>query len=784
MSEPTLAITIGACRHCGQASRDVFCCAGCKMVYALLHEKGLGSFYDIKQDDKLLAVDTEWLARDWSRIVVDDKVERLRFHVDGLSCSACVWILERLEQVSPLIEWSRLDMSRSVLVVKRKTGPPVAPFAEVARAIAELGFKIELLEAESDQESQLRKENRRELIRVGVVGALTGNIMIFSVSMYGGASGDFATGFKILMGLLSLPVVIWGAAPLYQNTWTALKNRHISLDLPIAVAVAAGALAGWLGIFSGSDTLFFDSVSMLVLLLLGSRVALRFLRQKLDPAADHSPLWMHESVLASDGSNLSPSELTAGRRFNALKFNRLPVDARVLAPNIEWDFSVLNGESRPVVLPLGSEIPAGARLLSESAELETIRAASESRIAKLVRDWREGPRTRASMTAFADRVGQVFTIVILATAVTVIAFVDQGWLRALTLLVVSCPCVFGIAIPFAEAMAMKQAQELGLLVREPTFFERLLSARTAFLDKTGTLTTGKMEVISAEFETHVELQKNKLLRLVSAIEKDDAHPVARALCELSERRGCTLENANADGPDLNQTFTSTRLPTGGRQLQYENTLYVLRPLADSRELLEVELTGNGQRLAHFSFQDQVRDGAMELVHALNNRNMEVTILSGDQPAPVATMLRQFGLDPSRGLASLLPKEKAQAIARSTRPSLMIGDGANDAEALQTATASVAVRGEFAQCLEAADAVLLATSLHPVAEVFAIAKRLRLALVLCLIFATTFNLISAGLAITGLMSPLIAATIMPVSSLIVTLISIICLNGMRFKGVRQ
>ncbi|MBL7688661.1 MAG: heavy metal translocating P-type ATPase metal-binding domain-containing protein, partial [Bdellovibrionaceae bacterium] len=456
VNELSLATTLQACRHCGQESTDEFCCAGCKTVFALLHEKGLGSFYDKKQDERLLPVDSEWLARDWSRIVVDENVEMLRFHVDGLSCSACVWILERLEQVSPLIEWSRLDMSRSVLIVKRKTG---APFAAVAKAVSELGFKIELLESESDQESRLRNENRRELIRVGVVGALTGNIMIFSVSMYGGATGDFATGFKILMGLLSLPVVTWGAAPLYRNTWTALKNRQISLDFPIALAVLSGAIAGWIGIFSGLDTLFFDSVSMLVLLLQGSRTALRFLRQKLDPAEDRLPLWMHESVQSPDGKVLSPADLTAGRHFRALKFNRLPVDARVMSREIEWDFSVLNGESRPVILPLGSEIPAGARLLSESAELETLRAASESRIAKLVRDWREGPRTRPSMTALADRVGQVFTIVVLAVAAFVIAFVDDGWMRALTLLVVSCPCVFGIAIPFAEAMAMKRAQE-------------------------------------------------------------------------------------------------------------------------------------------------------------------------------------------------------------------------------------------------------------------------------------------------------------------------------------
>ena len=766
MNELSLATTLHACRHCGQESADDFCCAGCKTVYALLHEKGLGSFYEKKQDERLLPVDAEWLARDWSRVVVDDSVELLRFHVDGLSCSACVWILERLEQVSPLIEWSRLDMSRSVLIVKRQTG---APFATVAKAVSELGFKIELLESESDQESRLRKENRRELIQVGVVGALTGNIMIFSVSMYGGATGDFATGFKILMGLLSLPVVTWGAAPLYRNTWTALKNRQISLDFPIALAVFSGALAGWIGIFSGLDTLFFDSVSMLVLLLQGSRTALRFLRQKLDPAEDRLPLWMHESVQGLDGKALSPIDLTTGRRFRAMKFNRLPVDARVMSREIEWDFSVLNGESRPVVLPLGSEIPAGARLLSESAELETLRAASESRIAKLVRDWREGPRTRPSMTALADRVGQVFTFVVLAVAICVIAFVDDGWMRALTLLVVSCPCVFGIAIPFAEAMAMKRAQESGLLIREPTFFDRLLAARSAFLDKTGTLTTGKMTVASADFVATHSDQRNHWLSLIAWMEKDDAHPVARALCEYAEQSG-----------NLKTSFAvaSTRLISGGRELLLDGTRYSLHPLANSSNLLEVEFAANGERIARFCFQDQMRDGAKELVSTLRHQDLAVIVLSGDQPAPVAATLKDVGLEKESGVASLLPNEKALQIARCQTPSLMIGDGANDAEALQSATASIAVRGEFAQCLEAADAVLLAASLRPVAGIFTIAKRLRLALVLSLIFATSFNLVSAVLAITGLMSPLIAATLMPISSLIVTLISIFCLKGVK------
>lgn len=764
MNQPTLATKLQTCRHCGQESRDEFCCAGCRTVYGLLHERGLGSFYDRKQNDRLLPVDSEWLERDWSRVLVDDDIELLRFHVDGLSCSACVWILERLEQVSPSIDWSRLDMSRSVLTVKRKAG---APFATVARAVSELGFRIELLESESDQETQQRKENRRELIRVGVVGALTGNIMIFSVSMYGGASGDFATGFKILMGLLSFPVVTWGALPLYRNTWTALKNRQISLDLPIALAVFSGALAGWIGIFRGLDTLFFDSVSMLVLLLQGSRTALRFLRQKLDPAADHLPLWMHESIQDANGKTLSPAELSPGRRFRALKFNRLPVDARVMSREIEWDFSVLNGESRPAILPLGSEVPAGARLLSESAELETVRAASESRISKLVRDWREGPRTRPSMTALADRVGQVFSFVVLAVAAFVMAFVDDGWMRALTLLVVSCPCVFGIAIPFAEAMAMKRAQELGLLIREPTFFDRILTIRAAFLDKTGTLTTGKMTVASADFGAAGVNQQNHWLNLIAWMETDDAHPVARALCEYAEQNSTTIAGFAAN---------STRLSSGGRELMLDGVRYSLHPLATSSDFLEVEFTANDKRIAHFRFRDQIRDGAKELVAALRDQNLAVTVLSGDQPAPVAATLKDVGLEKGCGVGSLLPNEKALQIARCPTPSLMIGDGANDAEALQAATASIAVRGEFAQCLEAADAVLLATSLKPVTGLFKIAKRLRLALLLSLIFATSFNLVSASLAITGLMSPLIAATLMPVSSLTVTLVSIFCLKG--------
>lgn len=777
--------TMCACLHCGspippERFADEFCCAGCCSVHALIHAKGLDSYYAIRksEDAKLQPIDSKRLHRDWSildhsetagRFTVDGKT--MKFHVDDLTCGACVWILERLEQASAAVVWSRLDLSRSTLTVHKKDG---ARFSEIAGTISQLGFQVDPLGATSAWLDAKRRTEKRDLVRTGILGALTGNIMLLSIPLYGGATGVEALLFRSSMAALTLPVVTWGAWPLYRNTWRAFRQKRLSLDLPISLAVIAGAIIGMIGLIRSLDTLFFDSVAMLVFLLQASRTSLSFLRGRFE-AVDEIPRWFLQPVHKSGGGPaIAPEMLRKGDAFTLSANQFLPVDAAIHSPSSTWDLSVLTGESQPILPQYGTILPAGARLLSETAELQSYGSIQESRIAKLLSDWRESPRERRSFSQAADRVGQVFTIIVLTTAGGLL-FTDMqgqpGWLRALSLLVVTCPCIFGVAIPLAENLAMNRASESGLLVREPSFFERLLHVRKVFFDKTGTLTTGRMnleETLICDFSDGVT--EEEALALASAIERDDLHPVARALVDRAKERGIS------PSPKI---FHSTVFPGGGRGAIGRDGYYTLRSVPSDNAFINIELTRNARRLALFLMKDEIKPFARETVQDLTRQGIEIEVLSGDHAPSIARVLQDLEVESGSSLKSrVTPEGKASFVrtANAEQPVMMIGDGANDAEALKAASVSIAIKGDFAACLEAADAVLLATTLQPVQTAYTIARRLRTTLRTCLLFSSAFNLIAGTLAVLGHMSPLIAAILMPTSSLIVTTVTWLSLGA--------
>lgn len=781
------------CRHCeseiSQERNDAFCCDGCNAVFHLLQAKDLGEFYEVKGREQLRPVDALGGQADFSTLdlpenhrAISPDGSRIDFFVEDLSCSACVWILDRLETVSTDVLWSRVNLSRSIVTVAKAPG---AKFSEIAGLIRSLGFKGEPVAAESNQELLQRKSLRRGLIRTGILAALTGNIMLLSVSLYGGADGRMGTIFQWVMAALTLPVVTWGAWPLYINTWRSFRTRRLSLDVPIAIAVLAGFASGVVGLATGSDLLYFDSVAMLVFLLMASRTALELLKQRF-ASVDTVPQWLLQTVVDADtGAAILPSKLKPERRFVLLTRQRLPVDAIVQASGLLWDVSVVTGEARPHESQVGETLAAGSVLISESATLTCKGRVQDSRISKLLQDWRDGQRDRRGLSSLSDQVGQVFTFIVLGLAVALVGYEiivgfatgPNGWIRALALLLAACPCVFGIGIPLAENLVMQGLSRQGLIVREPSFLQKLSAVRRAFFDKTGTLTTGRLKLIDIEICSGQKLSEELVLQWAEALERNDAHPIARAICTEAHRRKIRVLEAAESGP-LYHASQANRLVGRKGLLRIGNSLseFQIEALPSDRlTVLKVRLSmahrlENGttslQTLAIFSLQDEIRPGARELLEFLQRR-MPVGILSGDRAANVEILSKELSISSAAAIGGLRPDEKAKAVDSDNVASFMLGDGANDAEALKRSFASTALKGDLSVCLEAADSVLVVDSLHPVLVAFKMADRLQMTLMITLLMSASINILAATLAAIGVLTPMIAAILMPTSGLIVT-----------------
>jgi Cu2+-exporting ATPase/Cu+-exporting ATPase len=453
-------------------------------------------------------------------------------YLEGIHCLGCLWILEKLTDLDPGILQSRLQMSSQILAVS--IDPLQTSWEAVTKLLGQLGYAAHPIRGDSQ-----KADNRGQLLRIGTAAFCAGNLMTLSASLYAGSAGPFSRFFSWLSVLLFLPVLFYCAAPLYRSALGSLRAYRVSIDLPIAVALWAGAFLSLWEIALDRSTLYFDSLSMLVFLLLSSRYLLQRFRQSLSAG----PLFLsflsdakYQRRFPSPGA-VEAQELKSGDCFLLLEGETLPVDAVLQSPEAYFDLSLATGESLPVKFHKGDTLEAGAKGIGQ-AEFVALRPAGASRLASILKQLQEYRLGKSPALSFADRIGQVFTLVVLAAAAAVFLWFLpsdpwEGARRSLALAVVTCPCVLAFAIPLAFTRALQQAAGKGILFQNPEKLEALAGAKHLFLDKTGTLTSGQYQVLRWQ-NLSGALQRN--LGAAAALESGCPHPVAKAVSRYAGSR--------------------------------------------------------------------------------------------------------------------------------------------------------------------------------------------------------------------------------------------------------
>lgn len=784
------------CAHCGtlffaSSSQSTFCCTGCEFVFGLIRDQGLQRYYEIREANPPpcpIPAKTSSSTYDYcddvefiKRTSLDGR--RMRFYLEGLNCTACLWLLEKLPEFCPSAASARVNMSDSTIDVKR-TGD--GRFSEIAQTLNRFGYSPHpLRDSESARELQIR-ERRSDLIRIGVAAAATGNIMILSVSLYGGADGSIGDWFRALSGVLATPVLTYCAWPFYRNTITAIKTRQFNIDVPIVAALVAGIIASLIGLWRGSvdgeETVYFDSLSMLVFLLLSSRFALKSLQARQRQATNLEDELLLSTVqrIGENGVLESVSSLTlkASDQIVIEGEATIPVDGVILSGSGYIDASVMTGESAPIPVGIGSRIEAGSRAISGDWVLRVEKPPSQTRLAAILRDTEKSAEAKSSFIHFSDRVARHFIGIVFTLAAGLLVwfsgalpFVPADWnegiTRALALVIVTCPCVFGVAIPLSMSFAIRRAARRGLVVKDGDAIERFWGLRTLVFDKTGTLTTGEMAVVDSTFENRFDLG------IVYALEKDQLHPVARALV----RHLKTFDLPEIEVEDVKP------LEGGGIKGKAYGILYRIAPLdaktpnassagiSSSYGLFCDDRHGQEKQLASFELSDQPRAEAFEMLAWARENGFKTKLLSGDRAHVVQATAARLGFADGDVIAQASPERKVEEIRKLKNDGIaMIGDGANDAAALAASDLGIAVCGSLDISLRAADVYITRPKLTAIRELYSIATLTKRAIRRNLIFSASFNIVSGTLAITGYMTPLWAAVLMPISSLIVLLSS--------------
>ena len=635
------------------------------------------------------------------------------------------------------------------------------------------------------------------------------NLMFLHGALYAGAAAGMASPYEALFRWLSLvvavPVLLFSARPFFRTAIAGVRAGMVHIDLPVAIALSAAFAASAWNTVRGSGPLWFDSLAMLVAALLGARQVQRGAQRAALERADSLrgvAFLEFARKLLGDGPDAPAVEvplsgLTPGDRVEVRSGELVPVDGVVLAGRSTLDNAVLTGEAVPLPVQEGDAVNAGATNLGARLVVRVDAAGERTRVGALLAIVQEALAKKPALLRTTDRLARRFVQALLVlAAVTGLAWLHRGpevaLERVVALLVVACPCALGLSIPLAVSVALMRAARAGIFVKDPEALERLRAVATVLLDKTGTLTAGRPTVVSWQGEEGA-------LELARALEAESSHAVARAFQGAGGRALRAVRRitdvVEVPGQGIAGRIDGASVRVGNRAHVEAAGAAVPADLARVAESLVIAgrspvfVAVDGRLAGVAGLGDALRPDTRATVAALRARGIRVRILSGDHPAVVARLGAELGLPAADAVGGLGPEEKRDVVASLTADAgrsgavVMVGDGVNDAAALALADVGIAVHGGTGATIVAADVVLTREGVAPLLEILDGARRLRGVVRRNLGFSLVYNVGASALALAGLVGPLLAALLMPVSSLTVVLSSSFTRTFARAGGPR-
>jgi Cu2+-exporting ATPase len=704
---------------------------------------------------------------------VGDGLRQTELSVPTIHCGGCIQRIESGLRALPRVETARVNLSaRRVTVRWHGEAPP-----PLIVTLEDIGYPAYLHGGEAGRGDPVLTQLLRSL---AIAGFAAGNIMLLSVSVWSGAEPATRDLLHWISAAIALPALAYSGRIFFRPAWHSVRKRQANMDVPISIGVLLAAGMSLYETASHGAHAYFDaSVSLLFFLLIG-RTLDYLMRERAQQAVSGLARLAARGavVLQPDGTSryLPANRIEPGMTIMLAAGERVPVDARVARGTSELDCSLVIGESLAQAAAAGSTLQAGTLNLTGPLVIVATAAAADSFLAEMVRMMEVAESGKSIYRRIADRAAALY-----APAVHSIAFLTFiGWIAttgdlrqalttAIAVLIVTCPCALGLAVPMVHVVAARRLFESGILVKDGGAMERLAEIDTVVFDKTGTLTVGDPRLVEAD------AVDSATLALAAAIATHSRHPYSRALAALG-----------GDGRAQPVALDSvTEHPGSGLEARYDSTVYRLgrdewAVAGDGRQRAasqaHVTLSRDGQRIASFRFEDRLRPDVAETIAQLIGNGIGVEVISGDAEEAVGGLAAAFGLPYA---ARVMPADKVARIAALSAEGhkvLMVGDGLNDAPALIAAHASMAPASAADVGRNAADLVFLRDSLRAVPQAIAVSRGAARLVRQIFALAIAYNAVAVPVAMLGFVTPLIAAVAMSSSSIIVVA------NALRLRGV--
>jgi Cu2+-exporting ATPase len=688
--------------------------------------------------------------------------------VPAVHCGTCISTVEGVLKALPEVERARVNLSTkrvSVVWKEAVNGVETDP-VNLARAIATTGYSAHLFTAAEEASDALRNQ----LVRaVAVSGFAATNIMLLSVSVWSGADASTRDLFHWISAMIAAPALIYAGRFFYESAWNALKHGRTNMDVPIAIGITLSYFASlWETIHHGEHAYFDATASLLFFLLIGrtlDHIMRDRARSAISGLARLNP--RGAMVLSEDGSReyRAVDEIRVGDQVSIAAGDRIPVDGVVVSGESDLDMSIVNGESAPVSVRPGSDVQAGTLSLTGSLTVKATATAQNSFLSEIIHLMEAAEGGRARYRRIADRAAQYYSPVVHLLAI--IAFMGWGlydgdWkhamMVAIAVLIITCPCALGLAVPVVQVVAAGRLFKAGVMVKDGSAMERLAEIEAVAFDKTGTLTLGRPKLVD------VAKIEPVAFAVAAGLAAHSRHPLSRALWSAygGQPRGFdAVREVPGAGVEADTVEGVWRL--GNRRFACGTKLIDV----SDKPYSEVVLSLDGIERATFLFEDMLRPRARASIETLKNDGLELGILSGDRAPVVAKLAADLGITNWR--AGLTPRDKAEACAEASARGqlvLMVGDGINDAPALSAAHVSMAPATAADVGRQAADFVFMRDGLEAVPFAIEASRRAGRLIRENFALAIGYNVIAVPIALLGYATPLIAAVAMSTSSIIV------------------
>ena len=761
-----------------------FCCPGCKAVAQAIVEGGLESYYSHRSEastnpqtlpaqlaDEQALYDRPDVQAPFVRH--DDQLAETTLLIEGISCAACGWLIERHLRTLPAVVEARLNLSNHRLFLR--WDDETFALSQVLNEVRSIGYAAHPYRADQATE-QLAQENRRSLRQLGVAGLLWFQAMMATMATWPEFNIDLSPEMHTILRwvamFLTTPIVFYSCAPLFKGALRDLRTRHLTMDVSVSLAIGLAYVAGIWTAITGVGELYFDAVGMFALFLLTGRYLERRARERTAAATAQLVNLLPASCLRLNEDGRSErillSELRVADRVLVHPGAVLPADGRILAGQSSVDESLLTGEYLPQPRVTGDAVTAGTLNVESVLTVEVLALGHDTRLSAIVRLLDRAQSEKPRLAQIADQAAQWFLLIslLLAAGIGLLWWqldTHRAFWIVLAMLVATCPCALSLATPTALTTATGTLHKLGLLLTRGHVLEGLNQIDTVIFDKTGTLTEGRLTLRG--IRTLGSSNSDDCLCLAAALENRSEHPIARAFGSTPLTAD---EVASAPGLGLEGRVGERRLRIGQSEYVCALSGSPVPPMPD--EPGQWLLLGDDRHvLAWLVLDDRLREDAALLVDACKQRGWKTLLLSGDSSPMVATVAAQLKIDEAQG--SLRPDDKLrilQQLRAQGHKVLMLGDGVNDVPVLAAADISVAMGSGTDLAKTSADAVLLSNRLQALVQAFTLARRTRRVIIENLLWAGLYNGLMLPFAALGWITPLWAAAGMSVSSLIVVL----------------